>query len=86
MASRDGDEGSTSTPKGRKKPPVSKRIPFLRAGEESNISPSKFTRVLQYISEEEMDELYIQVMMMLKMMVGGEGNHDGGDVFLFISP
>ena len=85
MASRDG-EGST--PRGRKKPPVSKRIPFLRAGEESNISPSKFTRVLQYISEEEMDELDIQDDGDddAEDDGGGEGNHDGGDVFLFISP
>ena len=36
---------------------IRKRLPFLRAGEESNISPSKFGRVLQYLSENEMSEL-----------------------------
>ena len=73
MASR---KDAYTTPKGKKKPPATKRLPFLRAGEEKNISPSKFDRVLQYMSEEEFSEIEMEAV---GSDVGGddEGDDDG---------
>ena len=67
MASR---KDAHPPPKGKKKPPATKRLPFLRAGEEKNISPSKFSRVLQYISEEEFSEMEMEA---------GDGDDDADD-------
>ena len=40
--------------KGKKVP---QSLPFLRSGEEYNVSPSKFERVLQYYSDEELEDM-----------------------------
>ena len=57
MASR---KEATVTPMGQKKTVVTRKLPFLRPGEDSNISPSKFERVLQYFSEEELEDETIE--------------------------
>ena len=56
MASR---KDSKVTPKGQQRTMPHQRLPFLRPGEESNISPSKFQRVLQYYSDEELDDAIV---------------------------
>ena len=55
-SSKDNERPGTSG-EGRKKPSVAKkRLPFLRAGEEKNISPSKFEKVLHYFSDSEISD------------------------------
>ena len=50
---------SKVTPKGQQRTIPPQRLPFQRPGEETNISPSKFQRVLQYYSDEELDDAIV---------------------------